>query len=74
MMGMRQGISQVSLMWMGSPGGTNADQEKRKPFIQVWNGRAQWYNHCGKMYVYLLTMASAIKLIYELQINRGIHK
>ena len=37
-------------MWMGSLiRGTNADQEKSNPIFQVWNGRAQWYTHCGKI-------------------------
>ena len=60
---MRQGISQVSLMWMGSLGGTNADQEKRKPLIQVWNGRAQWYNHCGKIKILELGLTDLVPLV-----------
>ena len=47
----------------GVPSGTNAYQEKSKPSLQVWNGRAQWYSHCGKVKILELGLTDLVPLV-----------
>ena len=47
----------------GVPLGTKSDQEKSKPNLQVWNGRAQWYSHCGKVNILELGLTDLVTLV-----------